>query len=198
MSKKFIGTFGFFIKLNGCGDQNKDFCDSDNMKNDICYDKDVFDGRGIESDPHVTVHMGLELNGLDIFSTLKYICDNTKPFFVRAYGFGNFKNEKNDVLYIDIDSKILNELHELISNLFAKKWHYEEYHPHSTIAYLNKDTSDKYIEKLNPDCWNSLYTVDKLIFKEFKKDKYLTLDLVTKKILFTNECDAKSISFYLL
>jgi 2'-5' RNA ligase len=137
----------------------------------------------IETDPHITVHMGLKDN-LDL---VKGICKNFSPFMLRIQGFGMFDNKRLidgkehewDVLWRDVhdDQASLLALHKTFVDAFNKKWHHPVYNSHITIAYLKYGRAQKYASMEDMAPVN--LKVDHIIYKKFKggKDETYTVYL---------------------
>lgn len=89
----------------------------------------------------------------DIHVTVKYgfTFDNTKPIKTIVNDFGSveielgriskFANEEFDVIKLDVYSKKLRQLHELLSTLPNEDKH-PVYRPHVTIAYVKPGSCD--------------------------------------------------------
>jgi len=92
---------------------------------------------GRENEPHITIKYGFEpeLNEIEIRTILKDI----KPFHVRIKGLSIFDtNPEYDVVKFDAESSILDALNKKC-NEFRNHDEYPIYHPHLTIAYVQKN-----------------------------------------------------------
>ena len=60
------------------------------------------------------------------------------------------KERSWDVLYCVPSSKddAFYQLHKYLCDHYGMKWHFPEYHPHITIAYLKYGTAQKYVNML--------------------------------------------------
>ena len=103
-------------------------------------------GYGKEVDPHVTVLYGLEVDipDKDITGEIKKI----KTPEITTGDVSSFENEAFDVIKFDMVSEGLHKLNAKFRE-FPYKSNYPDYHPHCTIAYVNKGTAKKYIDKMN-------------------------------------------------
>ena len=96
---------------------------------------------GIEKTPHVTVLYGLHTTEHNEIADL---IKNIKPFQIKLGSVSKFAAEKYDVLKIEVKSKELFKLNQLLKRLpYTSK--FKEYVPHCTLAYVEKDTCDNLI-----------------------------------------------------
>jgi len=101
---------------------------------------------GIETKIHISLLYGIEPNEYNLKLIKQYFSRNSRPINIKFTGISFFYKEDKDyeVMKFDIDSEslvqIYNELSTLlgISNKSMSK--VDNYNPHATIAYLNKDT----------------------------------------------------------
>jgi 2'-5' RNA ligase len=100
---------------------------------------------GKEKEPHVTILYGLH-NDIPDKDIEKEILKIKKPS-IKFKGVSVFKNEKFDVLKFDVESEDMNELNKKFRE-FPYTSTYDKYTPHSTIAYLKPNTSEKYLKKI--------------------------------------------------
>ncbi len=111
--------------------------------------EDVYmpDEKGISKDPHVTVMFGVYsfVNPKMIENIVKEF-DEFKIFFTMA---NVFKNEKFDVLTVEVESKELEALNNRMRSLPHNEGDFHEYKPHLTIAYLNPGTGQQYADFIN-------------------------------------------------
>lgn len=114
--------------------------------NDL-YIGDGSDGRtyGFEDEPHCTLLYGLheEVSLEQVKSAL----EGTVFSECTLSNASKFDNPKYDVFKFDVSGKGLVEANKALSSL-PHTTSFPDYHPHSTIAYLNKGTADKYIQML--------------------------------------------------
>ncbi len=118
---------------------------------DIIEKEDLYDpedeiGFGKEKDPHVSILYGLHASipDEDIEEEIKKI----KEPKLKMGKVSFFENAKFDVLKFDVESEDLHKLNKKFSK-FPYTSDYPDYHPHCTIAYVNKGTAEKYVKKLN-------------------------------------------------
>ncbi len=172
MPINFEGTFSVLIPLPQIGHSNKKFIQESINPEDLLEDKDINNGKNTEYDPHITVHMGLT-NDIE---KVKKICRETNPFSFTISNFGYFSTPKQesfnhewDVLWRHVDDKKkLIALHSDLVGAFDRKWHFNEYNPHVTVAYLKYGMAKYYTEpklKQKSDYWT--VHVDHVIYKKF-------------------------------
>jgi len=110
---------------------------------------DIYDevGYGIEDDPHITVLYGIhqEISFEQVLAAIEPVGEIN----VKFTGISIFENEKYDVLKYDIESEALHTMNAKLRNSIPFTNSYDEYHPHSTIAYLKPGTGKKYIRLLD-------------------------------------------------
>lgn len=111
-----------------------------NIPEDVLF-KDEDGGKGREDEPHITVKYGLLAS--DVPPELREIVKATPPFPVFMGKVSLFTtNPKFDVVKLDVESPWLRELNEKISNAIPHEDSYPTYHPHLTLAYVEKGTCD--------------------------------------------------------
>ena len=120
----------------------------DKISNDDLYLPPDDPSYGKEREPHITALFGLhtDVSDSDIEGEINTI---NKPTF-SFRGISTFKNEKFDVLKIDVDGEDLHKINKGLRN-FPHTNSYSEYHPHCTIAYLKPNKGEKYIKELMED-----------------------------------------------
>jgi 2'-5' RNA ligase len=131
---------------------------------DILYNKQKEDGKatdfGREVDTHITLVYGICVEDPDI---IKRILKDAKPIKVILKKVGFFaKDDDYDVVIIKIESKDLEKLNEKINYELNVQSSFSEYHPHCTIAYVQKGCAmrfagDTYFE-------GTKITFDKVVF----------------------------------
>jgi hypothetical protein len=98
-------------------------------------------GKGRERDPHVTVKYGLLAD--DVPEELRQIAKETPPFPVFLGKISLFTtNPEFDVVKIDVESPWLRELNRRISDSIPHEDTYPDYHPHMTLAYVQKGSCE--------------------------------------------------------
>jgi hypothetical protein len=110
---------------------------------DYIYVDEEDDIKGREDDPHITVLYGVENGGKD--QVKKLIGQIETPLSASLGVVSKFRNEKFDVLKIEVKSEDLHELNGLIKDNVNWKNSYTDYHPHVTIAYLKKGKGDEFV-----------------------------------------------------
>ena len=101
------------------------------LANDIDPDIVNVDEGGIEDNPHITVLYGVG----DDLDLSKYF---TKPILMKTdTKITYFDNDKTSVAKVDIICPELKDIHLLMKSKESNQHEYE-YHPHMTIAFLNK------------------------------------------------------------
>ena len=124
------------------------------------------DSFGREDNPHITVKYGL--HDKDCPSKVKEYIDAIGAFKVILKKISIFESDHYDVVKIDVDSDELYLLNILISDNCKITDTHPEYKPHITIAYVNKDEGQKYI---NDDFFEGKeFEVEKIEFNG-KNDK---------------------------
>lgn len=100
---------------------------------------DVLAEDGRENHPHVTVKYGLTTR--DLPPELSEIAKTTKPFPIFMGVISLFTtNPKHDVVKIDVESPVLRALNKRVSGAIPHEDAYPTYHPHLTVAYVQKGT----------------------------------------------------------
>jgi len=102
---------------------------------------------GIEINPHITIRYGLDTDDVnDVLPIFK----NFGDVWVKFKKLNAFKNERFDVLHIEIESERLMELNKKVADFVNLPGEtFKNYNPHCTIAYLKKNRSSKYIGKFD-------------------------------------------------
>jgi 2'-5' RNA ligase len=111
-------------------------------------DKDVYNNgkqSGKETEPHVTLLYGLHSNVTP--QIIQQILDRIHFGDIALNNPSLFQNSEYDVLKFDAEGNGLQQAHDILSKL-PNSNEYTEYHPHMTIAYLNKGTAgNEYVKK---------------------------------------------------
>lgn len=96
----------------------------------------------LEDEPHVTVRYGFENVGAD---RLRWVIDQHRGIVLTLGSLSLFRNEKADVLKVDVYSQRLHDLHAHLG-IIPNKSTFPTYIPHLTVAYLKPGTGDKYLD----------------------------------------------------
>lgn len=137
-----------------------DFPKIDEMHDKIDED-DIYeeDGHGLETEPHCTLLYGLhdeEIEDGDVFDTVLKKLDD-EDIKLTLFNASLFENEY-DVLKFDVkenieddkkystDNDVLYNINKELTKKFPFTTDYPDYHPHCTIAYLNKGKGKKYVK----------------------------------------------------
>jgi 2'-5' RNA ligase len=105
----------------------------DNIPNSVLCKEE---GKGRESDTHITVIYGVCDNSVE---TVKEIAQNYKSIKVKLGKVTYFKKSPDfDVVKIEIISEDLRRLHEDIKRKLNVTESFDKYQPHCTIAYVEK------------------------------------------------------------
>lgn len=107
-----------------------------NIPDDVLH-MDEDGGKGREREPHITVKYGLKVQELP--AELKAVVEETPPFTVFMGKVSLFANSPEyDVVKIDVESPALRQLNQRVSNVVPHDDTYPQYHPHITLAYVEK------------------------------------------------------------
>lgn len=97
---------------------------------------------GIELDTHVTLAPCLD-NNTNLEELKQYLLPLSK-YTILLNNISTFDNELYDVLKCDVQCDFLHNTNHILKSIYPMHTEYEEYHPHLTIAYLNKGVCDKF------------------------------------------------------
>jgi 2'-5' RNA ligase len=113
-------------------------------ENDIYVDEND-SSYGVETKHHVTLLYGLleEVTDDKVFD----ICMKHEIGEIKLSNASAFESEKYDVLKFDASNDELHVINKELDKL-PNENSFPEYHPHCTIAYLKKETVQKYIDLL--------------------------------------------------
>ena len=119
-----------------------DMIDSDDL-----YDDDT-NQFGLEYEPHITVLYGLHSNEIDDDEVFNSILDREPPELSMS-NISLFNNPKYDVVKFDVEGDGLYDMNKILRDNFPYTTDFPDYHPHSTIAYVQPGKGEKYIKKLS-------------------------------------------------
>lgn len=121
---------------------------------------------GLEKKSHVTLALCLDSDA-DL-TKLKELLLPLKEYKCILNNISIFENDDYDVLKADVKCPNMHKTYNKIKENFELHSAYKEYHPHMTIAYMQKGMADKYkkkmldkIEELTPTSFDFSYTNDK-------------------------------------
>ena len=93
-----------------------------------------------ELEQHITVKYGITVN--EVPPELASIVEAYRPFPIYIGKVSLFRNEECDVVKLDVESPWLRKLNAEISEALPHEDAYPEYHPHLTLAYVDKGSCD--------------------------------------------------------
>lgn len=130
---------------------------------------------GREQEPHVTVKYGIHTDDGEEVAAVLAGAGEVRATLGKMTAF---ENEKYSVLKIDIESPDLHRLNALVSDSLEVTDTFPDYHPHLTIAYLDKSVDWK---KYAADLFEGAEAVfDSLLFSS-DKDEETVVPLVQAK-----------------
>jgi len=141
----------------------------DNIPDSVLFKEE---GKGRETDTHITVIYGVCDNGVE---SVKEIAKNYKSIKINLGKVTYFKKSPDfDVVKIEIISEDLRRLHEDIKRKLDVTESFDKYQPHCTIAYVEKGEAaqfggDSFVE-------GTEISFDKLVFIN-DKDKEFEIKL---------------------
>jgi len=133
----------------------------DNISDSILCQED---GKGRETDTHITVIYGVCDNSVE---SVKDIAKNYKSIKVKLGKVTYFKSSPDfDVVKIEIISEDLRKIHEDIKRRLDVKESFNKYQPHCTIAYVKKGEAaqfggDTFVEGTEIICNKIVFINDK-------------------------------------
>lgn len=101
---------------------------------------------GIELDTHVTLAPCLD-NNTNLEELKQYLLPLSK-YTILLNNISTFDNELYDVLKCDVQCDFLHNTNNKLKSIYPMHTEYDEYHPHLTIAYLNKGVCDKFTKDI--------------------------------------------------
>ncbi len=105
---------------------------------DLYYDEDG--GCGREDEQHISVLYGITADKPS--EELREIVRKTKPFTIRLGNVSLFKNDKFDVVKVEVHSEELKQLSDAIRQKCPNENKYPKYVPHCTVAYVKHGRAD--------------------------------------------------------
>lgn len=126
-------------------------------------DEDDLHEKGLEDEPHITVKYGLHT---DKSSQVKKLVKDWGPIEAKLGKLSVFSNPDYDVLKVEVESKDLNRLNRLISQLEHTD-SFDDYSPHATIGYLKPGSGEAYAGSWPGE--GRTVKLDKLVFSDPKE-----------------------------
>lgn len=108
---------------------------------------------GLEEEPHTTLLFGLH-EGVSN-EQVQSVLDEVTFGECKLHNISKFTNPKYDVIKFDVVGPGLHTVNSKLKQLPYTS-NFPKYHPHSTVAYLKPETSNKYIETLKGQEFNLL------------------------------------------
>src|SRR5579872_1746490 len=164
-NKNFTGTNWISIPVYL---RNREKIIEDISEEDLSKDTLITHGNPIETESHITLLMGIPVEKCDSVADekIRQFISSENPPVLYVKSFSKFSNPDKifedgshhswEVVYAEIDEKsvdILKTYQKFFENLFDVRWHFPEFKPHITIAYLKYGTADKYLKR-----WIEKYT----------------------------------------
>lgn len=179
--RDFTGTMLTQIKLSALDPYCAKYIADVIKPTDLLQDPDVNKGRNIETNQHITLHLGAKEKTQGMIDFIA----NTSAFEIIIHGLDSFSNAPRkfkpddtkehawDVLFAKIQdpSGTLQRLNQMMVKESGVENDYA-FHPHLTLCYLKHGTSAEYIRlhqsgKASLGPWKIL--VNSVDFKEFQK-----------------------------
>lgn len=101
---------------------------------------------GIETQTHVTLVPCLDNNVC--VDDIKQHLEPLHKYTIFLNNISSFNKEEYDVLKCDAQCDFLHMTNKKIREFFPSYSEYQDYHPHLTIAYLNKGVCDKFCKEI--------------------------------------------------
>ncbi len=111
------------------------------------------EGVEFESEPHITIRYGLEEATV---SQLQQLIDTGNGIYFKFSRLSVFENEDKDVLYLEIESQTLTNMHNLLGILPNTQTH-DTYRAHLTIGYFPPGTARQWLDKLHNNLYNQSF-----------------------------------------
>lgn len=126
-------------------------------KNDILSiidEDDIYDDEngdfGLEDKPHITLFYGVhsDVDKNDIIDSVNEY--EIYPTGITLQNISIFESDEYDVVKFDIDDtdELFLNLHNHIKDNFPNTQTFPDYHPHTTLSYVEKGKGKKYIQSL--------------------------------------------------
>jgi hypothetical protein len=114
--------------------------------NDL-YEEEDNDQFGIEHEPHITILFGLHSDEIDDDELFSHLLDHDPPE-ISLSKITTFDNPKYDVVKFDVEGDGLHDMNKALRDNFPYTNDYPDYHPHSTIGYVQPGIGKKYKRNL--------------------------------------------------
>jgi hypothetical protein len=130
---------------------------SDEITNLMSFDDTHLTGDGIETYPHITVIYGINIDKYSIDELIKSLRNKINHYnllnrYLSAHEVGMFESKEYDIVKLEfLESSLLRDIRSLNSEI-TKEYEvvseFDEYKPHSTLAYLVKGLGKGYVGDL--------------------------------------------------
>jgi hypothetical protein len=120
----------------------------DSINKDELYEEDDNDQFGLEFEPHITLLFGLHSDEIDDDELFSHLTDRNPPKMTMS-NISLFNNPKYDVVKFDVEGDELHDMNNVLRDNFPYTNDYPDYHPHSTIAYVQPGKGEQYVKKLS-------------------------------------------------
>jgi 2'-5' RNA ligase len=114
-------------------------------------DKNDLHEYGIENSHHVTLLYGIHSDEVSDDIVFDICTQFTYPK-IRLHNLSLFKNDKFDVLKLEVDCDVLHKVNKELTKL-PHTTQYPNYVPHVTIAYLKPGLGEKYLSLDFTECY---------------------------------------------
>lgn len=172
--KKFFEKAVYHCLLLNLEDSGKEFLEKFRKIQTLINPVDVYNDEhnkfGIECIPHVTILYGL--NEITEFPKIRKFFQNFGPLQFNIGKIGSFRNDDKpyDVLYLNIISSNLENLHYELRNNFHYHTDHPNYNPHMTLSYIKKGSCNS-IDNIDCDLTDNNCIVNSIILSKASGEK---------------------------
>ena len=143
------------------------------LNHDLIPDGIIYDNNkhefGRETDTHVTIKFGFTEHYT--IEEMRDLLKDITSFVIKFGEISIFKNDKFDVVKIDVESNTLNRLNKQFSKLPNEDEH-PNYHAHCTLAYVDPGRGSDFVNK-NKKISDA--TIRKIVYSDRGKKSYYKL-----------------------
>lgn len=151
----------------------------------LSFDDTYLTGDGIETYPHITVIYGIDIDRYSIDELSKSLKGKINQYnllsrYLSAHEVGMFDSKDYDVIKLEfLESSLLRDIRSLNMDL-TKEYEvvseFDEYKPHSTLAYLVKGLGSGYLRDL-PRVYPLKITGARFSYKESEESDFINMEL---------------------